>query len=144
MSPAGEGSDRNDGQISPEDRAEFKRRSADLGRKLDAARPGAEKREAGRRSGETAGREQVGRALRMSTELIGGILVGTAIGWWLDTYLMPTVFGAKTWPLMFIVFFLLGSAAGILNVVRSGLNMKTGPSDPSKGRSVPVDDDDDI
>ncbi|MCH9808806.1 MAG: AtpZ/AtpI family protein [Alphaproteobacteria bacterium] len=142
MSPAGKGSDQNDGEISPEDRAEFKKRSAELGRKLEAARPGED--EVAKSAKETANREVLGRVLRLSTELIGGILVGTALGWWLDTYLMPQVFGAKTWPLMFIVFFLLGSAAGMLNVIRSGMKMKTGPSDPSKGPAVRDDEDGDI
>jgi ATP synthase protein I len=144
MSPAGEGSDRNNGRLSPEERADFKRRSEEIGRKLEEARPGEKKQRAGKASDGSGGSEQVGRALRMSTELIGGIVVGTAIGWWLDTYLLPNVFGLDTWPLFFIVFFLLGSAAGTLNVVRSGLKMKTGPSDPTKGPSVPNDDDGDL
>jgi len=138
MSPAEEGSDRKDGEISAEERAEFKRRSAEIGRRLDEARPES----SGTKNGRGANGSAKYRALRVSTELLGGIVVGSAIGWWLDTYLMPTVFGVKTWPLMFIVFFLLGSAAGILNVVRSGMKMKTGPSDPSKGPAVPDDEDD--
>jgi len=141
MSPADEGSDRNEGQISPEERAEFKRRSAEIGRRLDAARPESGKSKSAKGSQGKASNELLGRALRLSTELIGGIVVGAGIGWWLDTYLMPTVFGVKTWPLMFIVFFLLGSAAGMLTVVRSGMKMKTGPSDPTKGKPVPDDED---
>lgn len=142
MSPAEKGSDRSVGQISPEDRAEFQRRSAELGRKLEAARPGSGTDKSRNRSQGSKNNEALGRALRLSTELIGGIVVGTAIGWWLDTYLMPTAIGVETWPLLFIVFFLLGSAAGMLNVVRSGMNMKTGPSDPTKGPAVPDDEDD--
>jgi len=142
MSPAEDGSDRKDGEISAEERAEFKRRSAEIGRRLDAARPESSGTKSGKGSKDGASNELLGRALRLSTELIGGIVVGAAIGWWLDTYLMPTAFGVKTWPLMFIVFFLLGSAAGMLNVVRSGMKMKTGPSDPSKGPAVPDDEDD--
>lgn len=142
MSPAEKGSDRSDGQISPEERAEFQRRSAEIGRRLEAARPESKAAKSSNGSQGGNSNEVLGRALRLSTELIGGIVVGTAIGWWLDTYLMPTVFGVKTWPLLFIVFFLLGSAAGMLNVVRSGMKMKTGPSDPSKGPAVPDDEDD--
>lgn len=141
MSSNDDGSEKRDGVISDKDRADFKRRSAEIGRRLDAARP---VEEASKAPGEVggSGREAMGRALRLSTELIGGIVVGVAIGWWLDTYLMPAVFGLKTWPLMFIVFFLLGSAAGMLNVVRSGLKMKSGPSDPTKGPAVRDDEDD--
>lgn len=142
MASADEGSEHRDGQISPEERAEFKRRSAEIGRRLEAARPETGQNGSQSKSDDSASREVMGRALRLSTELIGGIIVGSAIGWYLDTHLMPAVFGTKTWPLMFIVFFLLGSAAGMLNVVRSGMKMKTGPSDPSKGKAVPDDDDD--
>lgn len=142
MSPAGEGPNQPDGEISPEERAEFKRRSAELGRRLNAARPESETETKQKRAKDSASHDVMGRALRLSTELIGGVLVGAALGWWLDTYLMPTAFGVKTWPLMFIVFFLLGSAAGMLNVVRSGMKMKTGPSDPSKGPAVRDEDDD--
>ena len=142
MAPADKGSNDRDGQISPEERAEFKRRSAEIGRKLEAARsePGPDRAKPGKGGNDNG--EVMGRALRLSTELIGGIVVGAAIGWYLDTYLMPNVFGTKTWPLMFIIFFLLGSAAGMLNVVRAGMKIKTGPSDPSKGKAVPDDDDD--
>jgi ATP synthase protein I len=105
MSPAGEGPNQPDGEISPEERAEFKRRSAELGRRLNAARPESETETKQKRARDSASHEVMGRALRLSTELIGGVLVGAALGWWLDTYLMPTAFGVKTWPLMFIVFF---------------------------------------
>lgn len=142
MSPAEKGSDRNDGKISAEDRAEFKRRSAEIGRRLGEARPQSSRSKSANGSDGSDGNEMKFRALRVSTELIGGIVVGAGIGWWLDTYLMPTAFGVRTWPLMFIVFFLFGSAAGILNVVRSGMKIKTGPSDPSKGPAVPDDEDD--
>ncbi len=142
MSPADKGSDKRDGIISADDRADFKRRSDEIGRRLEAARPDAEVKSRKSGSGSGPSSEVMGRALRLSTELIGGIVVGAALGWWLDTYLMAEVFGMKTWPLMFIIFFLLGSAAGMLNVVRSGMKLKTGPSDPSKGPAVREDDDD--
>ncbi len=142
MSPAGEGPDQRDGEISRQDRDDIKRRSADIGRRLEAARTASPDQGSSRGSGKSASNEVMGRALRLSTELIGGIIVGAAIGWYLDTYLIPALFGVKSWPLMFIIFFLLGSAAGMLNVVRSGMKMKTGPSDPSKGPSVPDIEDD--
>jgi ATP synthase protein I len=52
------------------------------------------------------------RGLRLSTELVAGVIVGAAIGWFLDRWL-----GISPWG--FIVFLLLGFAAGILNVMRS-------------------------
>lgn len=136
MPTSSDGSDRDRGAISPQEREEFRKRSEDLGRKLEAARGEATKHDAGRsRSGDSGQGEAVGRALRISTELIGGVVVGSGIGWGLDKWL-------GTWPLLFIVFFLLGSAAGMLNVVRSGLRMKTGPNNPNAGPSVRDDEDD--
>jgi ATP synthase protein I len=52
------------------------------------------------------------RGLRLSTELVAGVLVGAGIGWGLDRWL-----GISPWGL--IVFLLLGFAAGVLNVVRA-------------------------
>lgn len=52
------------------------------------------------------------RGLRLSTELVAGVIAGAVIGWLLDRWL-----GISPWG--FIVFLLLGFAAGILNVMRS-------------------------
>ena len=52
------------------------------------------------------------RGLRLSSELVAGVLVGGLIGWLLDRWL-----GISPWAL--IVFLLLGFAAGVLNVMRS-------------------------
>ena len=128
------GSDDDKGVISEADRAEFKRRSAELGRRLESLRPEDAKRAArsGGQGRDDKSREQLGRALRLSTELIGGIVVGTAMGWGLDTYVMPAVFGVKTWPLMFIIFFLFGAAAGMLNVIRAGMKTNGDLRDPDR------------
>ncbi|MGH6714670.1 MAG: AtpZ/AtpI family protein [Bradyrhizobium sp.] len=50
--------------------------------------------------------------LRLSSELIAGVLVGAAVGWGFDRLLSTSPFGL-------IVFLLLGFAAGVVNVVRS-------------------------
>lgn len=50
--------------------------------------------------------------LRLSSELIAGVLVGAALGWGID-YLLSTS------PLGMILFLLLGFAAGVINVMRS-------------------------
>jgi len=52
------------------------------------------------------------RGFRLSSELVAGVLVGGFIGWALDKAL-----GISPW--CFIVFLLLGFAAGVLNVMRA-------------------------
>ncbi len=51
------------------------------------------------------------RGFRLSSELVAGVVVGAAIGWGFD-YLLST----SPWGL--IVFFLLGFAAGVVNLMR--------------------------
>ena|SRR5579872_508768 len=55
---------------------------------------------------------QMGIAVRLVTELLAGVIVGRAIGWALDR-----VFGTS--PILLIVCFLVGVAAGVLNVQRT-------------------------
>jgi ATP synthase protein I len=52
------------------------------------------------------------KGFRLSSELVGGVVVGAGIGWLIDRGL-----GIAPWGL--IVFLLLGFAAGVLNVMRS-------------------------
>lgn len=59
--------------------------------------------------------------MRAAAELIGGVVVGGALGWFLDQWL-------NTKPWLFIVCFLLGSAAGMLNIIRSASQEKTPPA----------------
>ena len=58
---------------------------------------------------------------RVATELLAGLLVGAGIGWTLDKWL-------NTNPWFLILFFLLGGAAGILNLWRvvTGKGLKIG------------------
>lgn len=112
------------GRIAPEDRNAIKKRSDDLGRRLDAARHSKDGPETSRTSEGGRG-EAISRALRVSAELIGGIVVGGAIGWFLDGWL-----GLEK-PWFFVLFFLLGAAAGIMNVVRMAMREKTPRNLPS-------------
>ena len=59
----------------------------------------------------------MGSAFKLGTELVSAVLVGTIIGFILDTW-----FDTKPW--LIIVFFFLGSAAGILNVIKTANRMQ--------------------
>ena len=112
------------GDIPPEDRAAIQRRSAELGRRLDAARDGSNASKTSTGSGSSRG-QAMGHALRVSAELMGGIVAGSLIGWGLDRWL-----GLQK-PWFFISFFLLGAAAGMLNVIRMTMRQKKTPPLPS-------------
>ena len=59
----------------------------------------------------------IGQAFKLSTELVAAVLVGTIIGFILDNW-----FDTKPW--LMIIFFFLGTAAGILNVIRTANKMQ--------------------
>ena len=54
----------------------------------------------------------VGFAFRIGTELIAGIAIGVGLGWLLDEWL-----GTRPW--LMVLFFFLGSGAGMMNVYRT-------------------------
>tara|TARA_Y100000590_G_scaffold368092_1_gene428535 strand:- start:43 stop:336 length:294 start_codon:yes stop_codon:yes gene_type:complete len=58
----------------------------------------------------------LGKALKISTELVAAVVVGSIIGFLLDGWF-------DTKPLLTICFFFMGVAAGILNVFRSAKKM---------------------
>ena len=58
----------------------------------------------------------LGKALKISTELVAAVVVGSIIGFLLDNWF-------DTKPLLIICFFFMGVAAGILNVFRSAKKM---------------------
>ena len=90
-----------------------------------------------RTDGRTNRGEGIGLALRVGTELVAGVGVGAGIGWLLDYWL-----GTKPW--LMIVFFILGSAAGMINVFRtvSGIGHGVGYKD-SMNRPAKTDAPDD-
>ena len=59
----------------------------------------------------------LGKALKISTELIAAVAVGTTVGFILDNWL-------DTRPWLTISFFIMGVVAGILNVIKSAINMQ--------------------
>jgi ATP synthase protein I len=102
--------DDNRGATSAEEAA-LSARLRHLGDRLDRTVPA---RQSPSESGAQGRSDPSGlaRALRLSAELIGGVIVGTGIGWMLDRLL-----GTSPWG--FIVFLLLGFAGGVFTVMRS-------------------------
>ena len=58
----------------------------------------------------------LGMGMRIGVELVASLLVGVGIGWGLDRLL-----GTSPWLLL--VFFLLGAAAGMMNIYRVMMGM---------------------
>ena len=58
----------------------------------------------------------LGKALKISTELVAAVAVGATIGFLLDSWF-------DTKPLLLISFFFIGVAAGIRNVFKSANKM---------------------
>ena len=86
--------------------ARLRELEAQLDRKRDTAP------DRGERFEECSSGAALGRAFRMSTEFMAGIIAGGGLGWVLDHWL-----GTSPWCL--IVFLMLGFAAGTFNVVRA-------------------------
>ena len=59
----------------------------------------------------------LGMAFKISTELVAAVVVSSIIGFILDGWF-------DTKPLLIIIFFFIGVAAGILNVIRSAKKMQ--------------------
>ena len=59
----------------------------------------------------------MGGAFKLGTELVAAVAVGTIIGFILDSW-----FDTKPW--LIIIFFFIGSAAGMMNVIRTAKNMQ--------------------
>ena len=59
----------------------------------------------------------LGKALKISTELVASVVVGSTIGFLLDNWF-------DTKPMLTICFFFMGVAAGILNVFKTAKKMQ--------------------
>jgi ATP synthase protein I len=102
---------------------------------LDAKQPPAPP--PGQSSGSsTSQASSLGRAFRLSTEFVAGVIAGGGIGWFCDHWL-----GTKPWGM--IVFLMLGFGAGVFNVMRAagfltqsdaGPGNKAGPRGPDGKR----------
>ena len=64
----------------------------------------------------SANAASLGKALKISTELVAAVVVGSTIGFLLDNWF-------DTKPLLTICFFFMGVAAGLINVFKSAKKM---------------------
>jgi len=89
----------------------------DLTKRIEKALNKEEKQKTENNSNQTL----VNTFSRVATELLAGLLIGAGIGWTIDKWL-------NTSPWFLIIFFLLGGAAGILNLWRivTGKGLKIG------------------
>jgi ATP synthase protein I len=118
--PSDNADDRTPGQISPADRDALRKRADAIGAKLETVAARTKRSSSGDRG------QTMGQGMRAAADLIGGIVVGGVIGWYLDQWL-----GTRPWLL--IVFFLVGFAAGLLNVIRQAdrARLASRPSEPA-------------
>lgn len=131
MSTNGKNFDPGQGEISPEDREAFRKRAADLGKRLE----GVKSAKAPPQSAGAARGTAMGQAFKITAELVVGVVVGGFIGWVLDRQ-----FGTAPWLL--IVFLLFGFCAGMMNVVRTARQMQA-KAEPLQRSAPSVKDDED-
>jgi ATP synthase protein I len=67
-----------------------------------------------------------GAGVQVGVELVAGVIGGALIGYWLDRWF-------ETWPVLFLVFFFLGAAAGMLNAYRYIRRMSDVPEERKNG-----------
>ncbi len=106
-----------------------KRPSLDnLDARLRAAREHQTAKGGSGKSKQAEGQGGLGFALRIGTDLVAALVVGVGIGVLLDYWL-----GTKPW--MLVLFFVLGAAAGFLNIFRlvSGYGLAAGYKKPEMG-----------
>lgn len=122
------------GEMSPQERARFEHRISELGNRLGEARSRRDSEMSAGADAETRGRGMA-YGMRMAAELVVAVVVGGGIGWSLDR-----VLGSRPW--LFLVFFLLGFAAGVVNLMRAYERMQRDftAKGGGIGRSMPDED----
>ncbi len=130
--------DHDGGGLSREDRAGFEKRLSSLDDKLNkTVTPREKARKEAASSVRVSGRGMA-YGMRMATELVAAVIVGGLIGYGLDYFL-----GTKPW--LFLVFFILGFAAGIVNLMRAYKRMQAdidAQTGGYLGEDMPDSDDD--
>jgi len=110
-----EGSDhRDEGRGNMPDEAALSARLGSLDRRLskmgDSRKIGTD--QSGSEDAAQAKASAMAVGLRLSSELVAGVLAGAALGWGFDRLLSTSPWGL-------IVFLLLGFTAGVINVMRA-------------------------
>jgi ATP synthase protein I len=111
----GDQGDNENSEKPPASEAALSARLTHLDERLSEARRDRENRSARQgREKETASAKAsaMARGFRLSSELVAGVVVGAVIGWGIDRLLSTSPWGL-------IVFFLLGFAAGVVNLMRA-------------------------
>ena len=125
------------GDMSPQEKQAFERKLADLGKRLDQTATSKAGDKTADDAANAARSKAMGLGFSIAAQLVAGVLVGGAIGYFLDRWLGST-------PWLMVVFLMLGFAAGIMNVIRTAREMQKISEEQSKGaKSVPDDAEDD-
>ncbi|HEX9881973.1 MAG TPA: AtpZ/AtpI family protein [Hyphomicrobium sp.] len=133
MSAEGKGESPGGGEIRPEQREAFRKRSNALGKRLDEVNA----RRNPPQSGDARARgEAFARAFRFVAELLVGVGVGGFIGWVLDRQL-------GTAPWLLVLFVTLGFAAGLMNVIRAAQKAQADAAASQLATPSVKDDDED-
>lgn len=114
-----DGAEGNDRSGKPQgkpsaDEAALSERLTRLNQQLSDVRKGRGQQadQPGEQRNPSASASAMARGFRLSSELVAGVVVGGVIGWGFDRLLSTSPWGL-------IVFFLLGFAAGVINVMRA-------------------------
>ena len=79
----------------------------------------------------------MGLGFSIAAQLVAGVLIGGAMGYYFDRWLGST-------PWLMVVFLVFGFAAGLMNVIRTAREMQKISESQSKGaKSVPDGPDED-
>ena len=126
-------SDINDPQPTEETDRDDHRELDELGDKLrDVQSSRKTKNRYARQDDDEMHPSGIGLGFRIGTELVVGVMMGLAIGWFIDRQ-----FGTE--PFGLLIFFVLGFAAGILNVVRVANRANDISGNTSEDSNTPQD-----
>lgn len=123
MAPSADDRDDDRNRSKEREGDDFGKRLDALDERLGAARGRRPEPDENERRGNA-----IGLSFRIAADLVAGVLVGGLIGWQLDAWL-------GTRPVMLLIFLVLGTAAGLLNVIRTARNMQPGATGGKEDRS---------